>query len=92
MVVNRMTGSRRWHWRIAAALSFFASTGAWAAWEWNFQPAVTPLAREIVSLHALIFWICVVIGVLVFGAGLANSSVLHDTAHDTRHSYGFPCH
>ncbi|NVP57135.1 MULTISPECIES: CbtB domain-containing protein [Rhizobiaceae] len=31
-------------------------------------------------------------GFLVFGAGLANSSVLHDTAHDTRHSYGFPCH
>ena len=29
---------------------------------------------------------------LVFGAGLANSVVLHDTAHDTRHSYGFPCH
>lgn len=31
-------------------------------------------------------------GFLVFGAGLANSAVLHDTAHDTRHSYGFPCH
>lgn len=29
---------------------------------------------------------------LVFGAGLANSAVLHDTAHDTHHSYGFPCH
>lgn len=29
---------------------------------------------------------------LVFGTGLANSAVLHDTAHDTRHSYGFPCH
>ncbi|HTO33571.1 MAG TPA: CbtB domain-containing protein [Pararhizobium sp.] len=29
---------------------------------------------------------------LVFGAGLANSAVLHDTAHDVRHSYGFPCH
>ncbi len=29
---------------------------------------------------------------LVFGVGLANSAVLHDTAHDTRHSYGFPCH
>jgi len=67
MVVNRMTGTQRWHWRIAAALSFFASTGAWAAWEWNFQPAVTPLAREIVSLHGLIFWICVVIFVGVFG-------------------------
>ena len=29
---------------------------------------------------------------LVFGAGLANSEVLHNAAHDTRHSYGFPCH
>ena len=29
---------------------------------------------------------------LVYGAGLANSATLHDTAHDTRHSYGFPCH
>lgn len=29
---------------------------------------------------------------LVWGVGLANSSALHDTAHDTRHSYGFPCH
>ncbi|MCP8893694.1 CbtB-domain containing protein [Shinella daejeonensis] len=37
--------------------------------------------------------IALIIGAfLVFGAGLANSSVLHDTAHDTRHSYGFPCH
>lgn len=27
-----------------------------------------------------------------WGAGLANSQVLHDAAHDTRHSYGFPCH
>ena len=67
MVVNRMARTRRWHWRIAAALSFFASTGARAAWEWNFQPAVTPLAREIISLHHLIFWVCVVIFVGVFG-------------------------
>ncbi len=29
---------------------------------------------------------------LVFVAGFANSSVLHDAAHDTRHSTGFPCH
>jgi cobalt transporter subunit CbtB len=28
----------------------------------------------------------------VWGAGFANSQVLHDAAHDTRHSYGFPCH
>nr|WP_316654623.1 CbtB-domain containing protein [uncultured Gellertiella sp.] len=29
---------------------------------------------------------------LVFGVGLAHSASLHDTAHDTRHSLGFPCH
>lgn len=29
---------------------------------------------------------------LVFGAGLANSAALHDTAHDARHALGFPCH
>ena len=28
----------------------------------------------------------------VWGAGFANSQTLHDAAHDTRHSYGFPCH
>lgn len=29
---------------------------------------------------------------LVYGVGLAHSDTLHDSAHDTRHSYGFPCH
>jgi len=29
---------------------------------------------------------------LVFAAGFANSSVMHDAAHDTRHTTGFPCH
>ena len=28
----------------------------------------------------------------IFAAGLANSATLHDTAHDMRHSTGFPCH
>lgn len=29
---------------------------------------------------------------LIYGVGLAHSDTLHDSAHDTRHSYGFPCH
>ncbi|TPW27135.1 CbtB domain-containing protein [Pararhizobium mangrovi] len=29
---------------------------------------------------------------LIYGAGLSHAQTLHDTAHDTRHSYGFPCH
>lgn len=29
---------------------------------------------------------------LIFIAGFAEVSVLHNAAHDTRHSAGFPCH
>lgn len=29
---------------------------------------------------------------LVFGVGLAHADKLHNAAHDTRHSIGFPCH
>ena len=30
--------------------------------------------------------------VLVYGAGLAQIEEIHNGAHDTRHSAGFPCH
>jgi cobalt transporter subunit CbtB len=29
---------------------------------------------------------------LVYGVGIAQDSRLHNAAHDTRHSLGFPCH
>ena len=29
---------------------------------------------------------------LVFGVGLSHADKLHNAAHDTRHSIGFPCH
>ncbi len=29
---------------------------------------------------------------LLYAAGFAEASVLHDTAHDARHSIAFPCH
>ncbi|MDF1607618.1 CbtB-domain containing protein [Hoeflea sp. YIM 152468] len=44
-------------------------------------------ARTLAGLMALAIG-----SILVFGVGLANSQALHDAAHDTRHSYGFPCH
>jgi len=44
-------------------------------------------ARTAAGLMALVIG-----SILVFGVGLANSQTLHDAAHDTRHSYGFPCH
>lgn len=30
--------------------------------------------------------------VLIYTAGFAPLDVLHSSAHDTRHSAGFPCH
>ena len=30
--------------------------------------------------------------VIIFGVGLAHSDVVHNAAHDTRHSAAFPCH
>jgi len=29
---------------------------------------------------------------LVWAAGFASASALHDAAHDQRHAVGFPCH
>ena len=29
---------------------------------------------------------------ILFGVGFAQSSVLHNAAHDTRHTMAFPCH
>ena len=43
--------------------------------------------RLVAGMLALVFG-----SFLVFGAGFAHSSVLHDTAHDVRHANGFPCH
>ncbi len=33
----------------------------------NMSPGVTEVGREIFDLHMLIFWICTIIGVVVFG-------------------------
>jgi len=41
---------------------------AQAAWTVNMQPGATEVSRSVFDLHMTIFWICVVIGVLVFGA------------------------
>lgn len=52
----------------AASLAALLGSGlAHAEYAYNFQPPVTEVARDIYGLHMLIFWICVVIFVLVFG-------------------------
>lgn len=47
-------------------------------------------ARTGTALQALL---AAMLGVvLLFGVGFAHIEILHNAAHDTRHSTGFPCH
>jgi cytochrome c oxidase subunit 2 len=41
---------------------------AQAAWTVNMAPGATDVSRAVFDLHMITFWICVVIGVVVFGA------------------------
>ena len=53
--------------RAAIAGSLLVPVAAFAVPDWYFQSPATPVAQEIITLHDLIFWICVVIFVGVFG-------------------------
>jgi len=48
---------------LLASGSAFAYTGA----KWNLPEGVTEISREVHHLHMIIFWVCVVIAVVVFG-------------------------
>jgi cytochrome c oxidase subunit II len=65
MQINRKVGA------FAAALSVltaFFSSAAWSDWELNMPEGVTTISREVYGLHMLILWVCVIIGIGVFGA------------------------
>jgi len=69
---------------VAAAVVGLATTlltsNAMAAWdELNLPKGVTPISREVYDLHMLMLWICVIIGIVVFGA-MFISMVLHRKA------------
>jgi len=49
------------------SLALAAPGVALAAREYNLQPPVTPIARQMYDLHSFIFWICIAIFVVVFG-------------------------
>lgn len=53
--------------KFIAFLLLFASNTVFASWQLNLTPGVTPVSHDIYDLHMTILWICVVIGVGVFG-------------------------
>jgi cytochrome c oxidase subunit 2 len=63
-----MTKNSRW---LTATLSVLPALAvaprAHAAWTLNMTPGISAMSREIYSLHMLMFWWCVGIGIVVFG-------------------------
>lgn len=54
------------------------------------RPAATPHAgamRKLAALSAAALGL-----VIVLAAGFAPGEAVHNAAHDTRHSFSFPCH
>jgi cytochrome c oxidase subunit II len=64
--------------RHAIVLAALTASSAWAAapveptdpvrWQLNMTPGVTATAANAYQAHMIMFWICVVIGIIVFGA------------------------
>jgi len=53
---------------LAAAAALAPAAHAESGWgELNLTQGVTDISRKIYDLHMLIFWVCVVIGIVVFG-------------------------
>ena len=53
--------------KFTAALGLLLLTGLSFADELNMPVGVTEISRDVYDLHMIIFWICVIIGCLVFG-------------------------
>lgn len=56
---------------LGTLIAALGSTAAWAnpeRWQLNMTPGATALSQEVYSLHMIIFIICCVIGLIVFGA------------------------
>jgi cytochrome c oxidase subunit 2 len=74
MILNKLTG--RLPVALAGVLSMLAVTAAHADYAFNMTEGVTPVSRDLYSLHMIVFWICVAIGAVVFSA-MAWSIIFH---------------
>jgi len=59
--------NKNWPKALVAPATLVLATAA-SADEFNMRQGVTEISRSVYDLHMLIFWICVAIGVVVFGA------------------------
>ncbi len=74
MIFNKL--SRRFLVIVTGLASMVSMSAAHAEYALNMTKGVTPISQQQYGLHMLVFWICVVIGALVFGA-MAWSIIYH---------------
>jgi cytochrome c oxidase subunit 2 len=74
MTFNKLSG--RLSAALAGVLSILFISTAQAEFQLNMTRGVTPISRDLYDLHMLVLWICVVIGVAVFGV-MAWSIIFH---------------
>jgi cytochrome c oxidase subunit 2 len=51
----------------AVMAALLVGSAAQADWQFNMPKGVTDISQEVYGLHMLIFWVCVIIGIAVFG-------------------------
>ncbi|WP_442909026.1 cytochrome c oxidase subunit II [Halopseudomonas sp.] len=69
-------------WLVGLSASVVGMT-ANAEWGVNMRPGVTEVSQSVFDLHMTIFWICVVIGVIVFGV-MFWSMLMHRKSDDRK--------
>ena len=78
MILKKL--SRRFPVIVGGLVSMLSMSVARAEYELNMTQGVTPISRELYSLHMLVFWICVVIGIVLFGTstdhGLTHNLII----------------
>ena len=74
MIFNKLPG--RLPVALTGGLSILLASSAQAEYALNMTEGVTPISHDLYDLHMIVLWICVAIGVLVFGA-MAWSILLH---------------
>lgn len=62
--------------KLIAIAAIVMSPAVWADRTYNMSPGVTPISHDVYHLHMTIFWICVAIGVCVFGV-MFYSIIVH---------------
>jgi len=51
------------------------------------EPVATTVSKPLQLVSAFLLGI-----IILYGVGFMSTPAVHNAAHDTRHSQGFPCH